>query len=208
MRDSFGNYVVQTAVSIELHRERTDLTTTQMDYAEPETKAQLVEAIRPIVPALRHTPHGRRLQSKLAEHDLEQGVGGMSIGGSSLPYVNNYGRGLVVNPMPGLPGMPGVNGMNGAYGMGHIDGVTTPNGRGYNHQQPMVRYGRPYVANGAPSMAHPMDPTNPNGYLNDSRPGGAVLNGTRNGAQRSENRSSAHSDGSRTSSQVKGGASA
>lgn len=49
LRDSYANYVVQTA----------------MDYADPETKARLVEAIRPLLPAVRQTPHGRRIQSKI-----------------------------------------------------------------------------------------------------------------------------------------------
>ena len=49
LRDSFANYVVQTA----------------LDYAAPETKTRLVEAIRPILPAIRQTPYGRRIQSKI-----------------------------------------------------------------------------------------------------------------------------------------------
>ncbi|KAL9131734.1 MAG: hypothetical protein Q9217_000409 [Psora testacea] len=53
LRDSYANYVVQTA----------------MDYADPETKGRLVEAIRPILPAVRQTPHGRRIQSKIMALD-------------------------------------------------------------------------------------------------------------------------------------------
>ena len=49
LKDSYANYVVQTA----------------MDYADADTKAHLIEAIRPILPAVRHTPHGRRIQSKI-----------------------------------------------------------------------------------------------------------------------------------------------
>ena len=49
LRDSYANYVVQTA----------------MDYADAETKAHLVDAIRPLLPAVRQTPHGRRIQSKI-----------------------------------------------------------------------------------------------------------------------------------------------
>ena len=49
LRDSYANYVVQTA----------------MDYGDPEIKARLIEAIRPILPAVRQTPHGRRIQSKM-----------------------------------------------------------------------------------------------------------------------------------------------
>ena len=49
LRDSYANYVVQTA----------------MDYADADTKSRLVEAIRPLLPAVRQTPHGRRIQSKI-----------------------------------------------------------------------------------------------------------------------------------------------
>ncbi|KAI9836195.1 MAG: hypothetical protein M1819_001532 [Sarea resinae] len=53
LRDSFANYVVQTA----------------MDYADPETKSRLVESIRPILPAIRSTPYGRRIQGKIQDRD-------------------------------------------------------------------------------------------------------------------------------------------
>ena len=49
LRDSFANYVVQTA----------------MDYADPETRTRLIEAIRPILPSIRQTPHGRRIAGKM-----------------------------------------------------------------------------------------------------------------------------------------------
>ena len=53
LRDSYANYVVQTA----------------MEYGDPEIKARLIDAIRPILPAVRQTPHGRRIQSKIAALD-------------------------------------------------------------------------------------------------------------------------------------------
>ena len=49
LRDSFANYVVQTA----------------LDYADTDTKNRLIEAIRPILPSIRQTPYGRRIQSKI-----------------------------------------------------------------------------------------------------------------------------------------------
>ena len=55
LRDSYANYVVQTA----------------MDFADAETKGRLVEAIRPILPAVRQTPHGRRIQSKIMAQDSQ-----------------------------------------------------------------------------------------------------------------------------------------
>ena len=53
LRDSFANYVVQTA----------------MDYADDETKARLIGNIRPILPLIRHTPYGRRIQVKIQDYD-------------------------------------------------------------------------------------------------------------------------------------------
>ncbi|KAI9372007.1 hypothetical protein BJX61DRAFT_534343 [Aspergillus egyptiacus] len=49
LRDSFANYVVQTA----------------MDFADPETRTRIVESIRPILPSIRQTPHGRRIAGKI-----------------------------------------------------------------------------------------------------------------------------------------------
>ena len=53
LRDQYANYVVQTA----------------MDYGDAEIKARLIDAIRPILPAVRQTPHGRRIQSKILALD-------------------------------------------------------------------------------------------------------------------------------------------
>ena len=53
LRDSYANYVVQTA----------------MDYGDPEIKGRLVDSIRPLLPAVRTTPHGRRIQSKISAID-------------------------------------------------------------------------------------------------------------------------------------------
>ncbi|KAF5866130.1 hypothetical protein ETB97_000664 [Aspergillus alliaceus] len=49
LRDSFANYVVQTA----------------MDFADSETRARLVDSIKPILPSIRQTPHGRRIAGKM-----------------------------------------------------------------------------------------------------------------------------------------------
>jgi Pumilio-family RNA binding repeat len=65
LRDQFGNYCVQTA----------------LDYAEPDVKAKLVENIRPLLPSLRATPHGRRIQSKIQDGD--EGPSGSSSGHST-----------------------------------------------------------------------------------------------------------------------------
>ncbi|KAL3481121.1 armadillo-type protein [Aspergillus californicus] len=49
LRDSFANYVVQTA----------------MDFADPDTRNRIVESVRPILPSIRQTPHGRRIAGKI-----------------------------------------------------------------------------------------------------------------------------------------------
>jgi len=49
LRDSFGNYVVQTA----------------LEHSSYSMKAQLADTIRPLLPSIRSTPYGRRLQAKI-----------------------------------------------------------------------------------------------------------------------------------------------
>ncbi|GME56648.1 Pumilio domain-containing protein [Neofusicoccum parvum] len=53
IRDSYANYVVQTA----------------LDYADAPTKIRMVEAIRPMLSAIRTTPYGRRIMSKIQDFD-------------------------------------------------------------------------------------------------------------------------------------------
>jgi len=55
LRDSFANYVVQTS----------------LDYADPEQRVKLVDCIRPILPSIRNTPYGKRIQGKL-QRDQQQ----------------------------------------------------------------------------------------------------------------------------------------
>ncbi|QIX02290.1 hypothetical protein AMS68_007807 [Peltaster fructicola] len=53
LRDSYANYVVQTAI----------------DYASDDIKPKFVANIRPLLNAVRHTPYGRRIQSKINDYD-------------------------------------------------------------------------------------------------------------------------------------------
>jgi len=55
LKDSFGNYVVQTA----------------LEHSPQPMKQQLVEAIRPMLPGIRGTPYGRRLGAKIQQHDSQ-----------------------------------------------------------------------------------------------------------------------------------------
>ncbi|CAG8547830.1 6137_t:CDS:10 [Acaulospora morrowiae] len=55
LRDSYANYVVQTS----------------LDYADPVQRAQLVDCIRPLLPAIRNTPYGKRIQGKLHREQMQ-----------------------------------------------------------------------------------------------------------------------------------------
>jgi hypothetical protein len=59
MRDNFANYVVQTA----------------LDFATTYMKHRLVEVIRPLLPGVRSTPYGRRIQAKVTQYDNRNGTG-------------------------------------------------------------------------------------------------------------------------------------
>ena len=61
LRDSFANYVVQTA----------------LDYADPTTRARIVECVKPILPHIKQTPHGRRIANKI-QGTTETTVGRLS----------------------------------------------------------------------------------------------------------------------------------
>ncbi|KAF9731880.1 RNA-binding protein [Paraphaeosphaeria minitans] len=79
MRDSYGNYVIQTA----------------LEFAPAELCIHLIEAMRPILPGIRQTPYGRRIQSKVQEREsrLAAYAGGRASGhvsphGTSAPNQN------------------------------------------------------------------------------------------------------------------------
>jgi len=55
LQDAYGNYVIQTALT----------------EAQPEQRARLEERIRPLLPALRNTNYGKRIQNKIALKDMD-----------------------------------------------------------------------------------------------------------------------------------------
>ncbi|KAF5235412.1 hypothetical protein FAUST_7103 [Fusarium austroamericanum] len=73
LRDSFANYVIQTA----------------LEYATPHYKYRLVEAIRPILPQIRTTPYGRRIQAKISAFDNR---GSAASSGQVTPADNTQGQ--------------------------------------------------------------------------------------------------------------------
>lgn len=72
LRDSFANYVIQTA----------------LDYANPNMKNRLIEAIRPHLPAIRTTPYGRRIQAKIQGNENR----GTTSTGPTTPNDNETGQ--------------------------------------------------------------------------------------------------------------------
>ncbi|KAH8678117.1 armadillo-type protein [Xylariales sp. PMI_506] len=74
LRDSFGNYVVQTA----------------LEHSTYSTKNKLVEAIRPVLPSIRGTPYGRRLQAKVNAFDNRSGSNNSS--GQTTPADPTQGQ--------------------------------------------------------------------------------------------------------------------
>ncbi|KAK2607490.1 hypothetical protein N8I77_006156 [Diaporthe amygdali] len=57
IRDSYANYVVQTA----------------LEHATHYMKQRLVDIIRPILPTVRQTPYGRKIQAKVSAYDSTNG---------------------------------------------------------------------------------------------------------------------------------------
>ena len=95
IKDPYANYVIQTA----------------LDFSDPECKAGLVEAIRPLLPSIRTTPFGRRIQTKIF------GSSGSRSGGMSTPNEPSSGQISFARNGPGhavpngpLNGFPAING--------------------------------------------------------------------------------------------------
>lgn len=108
IRDAYANYVVQTA----------------LEHATVFMKQQMVDTIRPILPAVRQTPYGRKIQAKVTAYDSANGRLGS---GQHTPSDTNQGqvpnrstpnRTMSSNTTSILaPGYQnGVNGLNGNRG--------------------------------------------------------------------------------------------
>ncbi|KLO20403.1 ARM repeat-containing protein [Schizopora paradoxa] len=108
LRDSFGNYCVQTA----------------LDYADPAQRAMLVEGIRPILPLIRNTPYGKRIQSKLQREQMEQAhTNGIQYGGNG--YANQPHQQQMMNMNMGNQGLSPGHGHHHHPGMNRH--VSQPN---------------------------------------------------------------------------------
>jgi hypothetical protein len=78
LRDSYANYVVQTA----------------LDFADPLQRLKLIDCIKPLLPAIRNTPYGKRIQSKIVRDSCVPGYS-MLLGIASAPTY----KGGSANPM-------------------------------------------------------------------------------------------------------------
>ncbi|KAF8499091.1 ARM repeat-containing protein [Russula emetica] len=99
LRDSYGNYCVQTA----------------LDYAEPGQRALLVDGIRPVLPLIRNTPYGKRIQNKLQrEQQHLDHFGGFHSQQALAVNMANHGasRHLPGDPLVGV--YPAQNGLYSA----------------------------------------------------------------------------------------------
>ncbi|CAG8505511.1 3182_t:CDS:10 [Ambispora leptoticha] len=86
LRDSYANYVVQTS----------------LDYADPVQRAQLVECIRPLLPAIRNTPYGKRIQGKLHREQQLQAM-------NSINNINMNNLSMLGYPFNGLSNFNNLN---------------------------------------------------------------------------------------------------
>ncbi|KAF9569799.1 ARM repeat-containing protein [Agrocybe pediades] len=86
LRDSYGNYCVQTA----------------LDYADPAQRALLVDGIRPVLPLIRNTPYGKRIQNKLQRLAAAHGANRhMTPGIGTNPLADVYGSANALYSIPG-----------------------------------------------------------------------------------------------------------
>ncbi|CAG7972485.1 unnamed protein product [Penicillium salamii] len=109
LRDSFANYVVQTA----------------MDFCDAETRNRIVEAVRPILPSIRQTPHGRRIAGKIMAADTNGRSNGSSTVTSGQATPNEASTtSQVPKAMLQKPFM---------YQSGQSSGVSSPTPNGYSN---------------------------------------------------------------------------
>ncbi|KAG6840852.1 hypothetical protein C0991_003722 [Blastosporella zonata] len=138
LRDSYGNYCVQTA----------------LDYADPNQRVMLVDGIRPILPLIRNTPYGKRIQNKLQREQLD------TFGGYHAPPTLS-GLGLGNQGM----GVPHGHHGNGGRHAGH---QSNPLGDVYSSQNglySMAQSPAPFNQHLASSQLHVLQPHSIDGYV-------------------------------------------
>lgn len=117
LRDSFANYVIQTA----------------LDYANPQMKARLIEAIRPYLPAIRTTPYGRRIQAKIQGNE---GRSGSSSGQATPVEIEPVHTPLRHQRATSNASAAGYIAPAGGYSNGYVPAAIAANGAGSNRPAP------------------------------------------------------------------------
>ncbi|KAH8899635.1 ARM repeat-containing protein [Thozetella sp. PMI_491] len=158
LRDSFANYVVQTA----------------LEFATATTKARLVDVLRPSLPTIRSTPYGRRIQAKIQAWDNRanhlssgQTTPSDSTGGqfsirpeNSRPLIHTTA--VLSNGINGQGnGLNGLNGgshRNGTYPASHMIAVPNPEDEEHFHTITSPQHALPGGQQAVPPM--PLLPSN------------------------------------------------
>ncbi|KAJ2159227.1 hypothetical protein GGF46_003197, partial [Coemansia sp. RSA 552] len=89
MRDSYGNYVVQTA----------------LDFADQHQRIEIIEAILPLLPLIRNTPYGKRIYSKLQRDGFISAVPSAAGSRHASPTLGPQ-HGAPISTMPMYPQIP------------------------------------------------------------------------------------------------------
>lgn len=116
LRDSYANYVVQTA----------------MEFADPETRTRIVESVRPLVHSIRGTPHGRRIAGKImsAESSSRPNSGHVTPNEISNTPKQMLQKpfGFQQGPVPAFNGTTAFNGQNALPTPAQSSSNTPPSG--------------------------------------------------------------------------------
>ncbi|KAJ1941241.1 hypothetical protein GGF37_003637, partial [Kickxella alabastrina] len=127
MRDSYGNYVVQTA----------------LDFADQTTqRLEIIEAILPLLPHIRHTPYGKRIFIKLQRDGFVSAVPSAACSRHASPILgpSHGSHSTAANAsMPLYPQLAGNSSINGPisatavatdYAPGHVTSPQNGNATG------------------------------------------------------------------------------
>ncbi|KAK0747651.1 armadillo-type protein [Apiosordaria backusii] len=135
LRDSYANYVYQTA----------------LDYASNPMKQRLVDLIRPHLPAIRNTPYGRRISAKISTFDSR----GINPNAPPPPPVPSDQTGGQMSLRPAHQrGMSSSTNSTTSTFHGHSHSINGTNGNG-NHVAALTY---PVPGNGVPGQAPPQPP--------------------------------------------------
>ncbi|KAK4186072.1 armadillo-type protein [Podospora australis] len=162
LRDSFANYVIQTA----------------LEYASLDMKMRLVDCIRPSLAAIRSTPYGRRISGKIQSFDTR-------VGGVGVPSVGNVAidqtSGQVAVRSPPARGNPMPSNFPSNGNTGYTNGANSSNGmNGNGNRGGTIMYPSPGSTSGS-SHGHGQAPPQPPRTQRRSSqfaPGGPIDNGT------------------------------